>query len=124
MPPWRQAVLGASFEAEGNGLRVKKVDAGSPAWEAGLVEGDNVVFFAFAGKPLKGGPAAWKERLEDPVPGKEHYFRVRRDGKNVDMLTTARQRPLWRTPTRVLLAIFRSARSKRRQLQSQCPAPA
>jgi WD40 repeat protein len=96
-----QAILGADFEVEGNSLRVKSVDAGSPAWEAGLVAGDNVVLFAFAGKPVPGGPAAWRARLEDPVPGKEHYFRVRRDGKDVDMLTTARQRPLWRFfPTR------------------------
>ncbi len=96
-----QAILGAAFEVNGRAVRVKSVDSGSPAWEAGLVEGDDIVFFAFAGKAVEGGPAAWKRQLEDPVPGKEHYFRVRRDGKNVDMLTTARQRPLWRFfPTR------------------------
>src|SRR5262249_50555197 len=91
-----QAILGAAFEPRGERLRITAVDAGSPAWEAGLLVGDEVTLFAFGGKRVDGGPAAWLDRLRDPVPGKEHYFRVLRDGKTIDTLTTARQRPLWR----------------------------
>jgi WD40 repeat protein len=91
-----QATLGAAFEEDGPRLRVKTVDAASPAWEAGLIAGDEIILFAFGGYPVEGGPAAWHKQLMDPVPGKEHYFRVLRDGKKIDMLTTARQRPLWR----------------------------
>lgn len=95
--------LGASFETIKGRLVVKAVDAGSPAWEAGLSSGDEVVLFAYAGRLVEGGPAAWKKRLEQPVPGREFYFEVKRVGqdKPIAMLTTVRQRPLWRFfPTR------------------------
>ena len=91
-----EPILGAAFETRGAKLLVKAVDTGSPAWEAGLIVGDEIVLFAFDGKQVVGGPGAWQLILRDPVPGKEHYFRVIRDGKQVDMLTTCRQRPIWR----------------------------
>jgi hypothetical protein len=92
-------ILGAKFAIERDRLLVKSVDIGSPAWEAGLLKNDEVTFFAFAGKKVDGGPTAWLKRLEDPVPGKEHFFSVRRGGakgQTLDLLTTARHRPLWR----------------------------
>jgi WD40 repeat protein len=96
-----QPELGAKFAARGGQIAVEAVDAGSPAWEAGLVVGDRIDLFAFAGRKVEGGPEAWLKRLNNPVPGKEHYFEVVRDGKRFPLLTTARQRPLWRFfPTR------------------------
>ena len=73
----------------------------APPGVAGLIVGDEIVLFAFDAKQVVGGPGAWQLILRDPVPGKEHFFRVIRDGKEVDMLTTCRQRPIWRYfPTR------------------------
>lgn len=98
-----QPELGAKFTARAASLLVDAVDPGSPAWEAGLNQGDEVVFFAFAGKAVEGGPTKWLERLRQPVPGLECFFRIKRAGQaaTVDMLTTVRQRPLWRFfPTR------------------------
>lgn len=96
-----EAELGASFRLKQGKLVVETIDAGSPAWEAGLLAGDEVAFLAFAARPVEGGPTAWLERLRQPVPGKEFYFRVRRSGKEQELLTTVRQRPLWRFfPTR------------------------
>jgi hypothetical protein len=86
----------ARGEVRGKQLVAAAVDAGSPAWEAGLVEGDEVRLFAFDGRAVAGGPAAWLKRLQRPVPGREHYFEVRRDGRKYELLTTVRQRPLWR----------------------------
>jgi WD40 repeat protein len=90
-----QALLGAAFRlGDDDRLRVKSVDAGSPAWEAGLRKGDEVKKFIYGGRPLKAADA--KKRLEDPKPGVEHYFEMEREGKQLDMVTTVRQRPLWR----------------------------
>jgi WD40 repeat protein len=117
-----QPRLGAGFAVRGGRLRVEAVDVGSPAWEAGLVEKDEVTLFAFGVNrflydPDNQVPAAERRRrkieaatadpeeclgrLRRPVPGQEHYFRVRRAGRTLDLLTTVRQRPLWRFfPTR------------------------
>jgi WD40 repeat protein len=97
LEPWpSQPQLGAAFDLRGGKLFVGKVDVGSPAWEAGLLEGDEVVFFAFNAKRVVGGPDAWLARLRHPVPGLDHYLRVKRDGRVVELQTTVRQRPLWR----------------------------
>ncbi|MBL8798096.1 MAG: caspase family protein [Planctomycetia bacterium] len=95
--------LGVSFELQGGKLVAKAVIAGSPGWEAGLNPGDEVTLLAFNGKPVEGGAGKWLERLQQPVPGRELYFRLRRAGaaQPVDLLTTVRQRPVWRFyPTR------------------------
>src|SRR5207248_11090512 len=97
-----QGELGVSFTVEGGQRLVEDVASGSPGWEAGLTTGDQVVLLAFDAKEVAGGPDAWNARLKNPVPGKELFFRVKR-GKagTIDMLTTVRQRPLWRFfPTR------------------------
>jgi WD40 repeat protein len=96
--------IGARFAVKGDGLTVTSLKTGGAAWEAGLVVGDEIELFAFAAKLVPGGPEAWLKRLQDPVPGKEHYFRLKRlnrEGKPVELVTTVRQRPLWRFfPTR------------------------
>ena len=93
-----QPELGAAFRADGDRVRIDSVEAGSPAWEAKLQAGDTFTMFAYGGKPVDGGPAAWLDVLRDLQPGKQCYFgNVVRDGKPVgDRLTTVRQRPIWR----------------------------
>jgi WD40 repeat protein len=113
---WRgEAELGAAFELRRGRLCVKAVDLFSPAWEAGLVEGDEVVLLAVANEKVfdrdgskqfgraTGKPADALKALARPEPGKELVFGVHR-GKRKELLvhlTTVRQRPLWRFfPTR------------------------
>jgi WD40 repeat protein len=105
--------LGARFFVRQGRLFVDAVDAGGPAWEAGLSKGDelillaadrNLVFNRFRkyGKDV-GDAAAALAALERPEPGKELYFAWKRPGedKAVEQLTSLRQRPLWRFfPTR------------------------
>jgi WD40 repeat protein len=104
LSPWpTQAELGARFLARQGKVTVDEVDPGSPAWEAGLAKGDEVTLLAFAGKKVEGGAEAWLARLQQPVPGKEHYFALKRPGqeKPIQVLTRSMQRPLWQFfPTR------------------------
>jgi WD40 repeat protein len=98
---WKyQPDLGAEFEkADARTLAVTGVDPNSPASESGLVKGDQIIKFAFNGREVEGGPDAWLKRLQNPVAGLEHWFRLKRltpSGKPVELLTTVRQRPLWR----------------------------
>lgn len=115
---WRgQAALGAAFSVKLGKLLVDEVDPGSPAWEAGLARGDEIVFFAFDAnqflydplnklKPAdrasigfrKVGPAAdCLDQLRGIKPGKEYYFKVKRpqETKLLEIATRVRQRPLW-----------------------------
>jgi WD40 repeat protein len=98
-----QATVGAAFELKNDRLLVTAVDAGGPAWEAGLVVGDEVTAFSFASKGWQEDHKdQWLERLtsrdpgKGPEPGKEHALQVRRGKKTVKLLTTLKQRPLWR----------------------------
>lgn len=108
--------LGAQFGERDNKVVVAAVDAGSPAWEAGLTANDEVAFFR-VGSYLKpefdydrrdpAKPLAAVEQCLDqlrrPVPGKSFYFEIRRpnQAKLIQLVTTVRQRPLWRFfPTR------------------------
>ncbi|MBL8799284.1 MAG: hypothetical protein JNM56_35690 [Planctomycetia bacterium] len=121
LAPWpSQGELGARFLVQQGKVMVDEVDLGSPAWEAGLQKGDEVAVLV-AGiddemfDPGKIEPAAARgrikqltadqcaERLRNPVPDKELFFKLRRAGKTqlTATLTTVRQRPLWRFfPTR------------------------
>ena len=110
-----QPELGATFSLTGGKLLVDQVDTGSPAWEAGLAAGDEIIEFKFGFYELlfekdhevtKENTAPYKvvgsakdalERLRRPVPGKELFFDVVRAGKRAGgKLTSVRQRPLWR----------------------------
>jgi WD40 repeat protein len=104
---WSLADLGpltldADFTLPDDRLLVKSVTPGGFAWEAGLVEGDEVVKFVFANQPdpedQPPDKEKWLRRLRHPVAGKDHYFELRRGaGKaRVKLRTSCRQRPLWR----------------------------
>jgi WD40 repeat protein len=124
-----QGEFGAGFRAERGGLVIAGVAPGSPAWEMGLTDGDEVVLVlsrdrsgpgAFLYDPEKGGVAKYKLELapemrsfnrgdllkhfERPEPGREYIFGWRHGGKDAPVklgLTTLPQRPLWRFfPTR------------------------
>lgn len=112
-----QRELGAAFTEAGPTLVV--ADDGialySPAWEAGLQSGDEVLAVAIGEegwiydplqleelKALKHGPQialdACLKRLRAAEPAKELTMIVRRKGqpKRIPVLTTVRQRPVWR----------------------------
>jgi hypothetical protein len=121
-----QRELGASFVAGRSGkVVVKHVDPGSPAWEAGLTDGDEIVMIVSSDRDV---PRGWVydpekhglkkygfsmeithrctqkdvlARLAHAEPNREHIFVWRHRGKEQVQLTTVRQRPLWRFfPTR------------------------
>jgi len=99
LAPWEnERELGATFDLNNGKLTVKAVAPGSPGWEAGLSVGDELRRLAVGGVEVQGGPAAWGPALAQPTPGHELYFEVARPGKDgvLPMLTTVRQRPLWR----------------------------
>ncbi|MFO0844725.1 MAG: caspase family protein [Gemmataceae bacterium] len=51
-----QRELGAAFSpAKGSAISVRQVDPGSPAWECGLTDGDEVVLIASISRDRKGG---------------------------------------------------------------------
>jgi WD40 repeat protein len=94
-----QPELGARFVIKHRKLLVEAVDPGSPAWECGLTEEDEVEELWFRGKKVEGGPQVWLNRLEQPEPGRELFIKTKAMPKG--LLTTVRQRPLWRFfPTR------------------------
>jgi WD40 repeat protein len=115
---------GAAFRLAPGRLFVKSVDLFSPAWEAGLVSGDEVVLLAVDASKVfdrltppearrlerllgmaeralgqeTGQPRACLEHILEAVPGHELFVAVRR-GKSrrlVPMLTRLKHRPLWR----------------------------
>jgi WD40 repeat protein len=118
--------LGARFLLQDGKVVVEKVDAGSPAWEMGLTDSDEVVLVlsadrqggdAFLYDPEKRGlkrhgltppgearPLKEKEilkRLNDAKPIREYVLVWRHEGKETQQVTTVKQRPLWRFfPTR------------------------
>jgi WD40 repeat protein len=105
--------LGARFGVEQGKLRARRVDMGSPAWEAGLNDGDEVQLFAYDRKllfnrtaehgGLVGAADECLDRLHHAEPGKEIVLYLKRNG-NAELIrtnTTVRQRPQWRFfPTR------------------------
>jgi WD40 repeat protein len=99
LTPWpHERELGASFAMVGGHLTVEAVADGSPAWEAGLSRGDEIESLLVNARPPPGGPSAWRRHLAGPTPNVELFFTIRRPGLNepLKMLTTVRQRPLWR----------------------------
>jgi hypothetical protein len=113
-----QPALGAEFK-EVNGVpRVVTVDPGSPAWEAGLKEGDEIRLLQIEGvdfifdpdgkahrndrataerlKTLTSDVRRCLAKLSDVTPGKEYLFGMKRGDKFVYAVTRVKQRPLWR----------------------------
>lgn len=102
--------LGASFTAHDSKVFVERVDAGSPAWEAGLNPADEILLLAYDGQPTPiynrtekhggttGTPEDCLRRLRDGLPGKEFYFLLKRPehSKPVQTLSRAYRRPKWR----------------------------
>jgi WD40 repeat protein len=98
LAPWdHQRELGAKFAREGDRLLVTAVADGSPAWEAGLSRGDEILALEVGGRPVP--RSQWINHLEGPEPNRELYFEVRRrevGDRLPPMSTTVKQRPLWR----------------------------
>ena len=111
---WKQhPQMGAAFAVEDEKLIVKKIDTGSPAWEMGLVEGDEIVFLVISnhapvynrsGKhigaygPPKGTAEEAKTALKSPTPGTYLHLGWKRGGKEklIEQVTSLPRRPLWR----------------------------
>jgi WD40 repeat protein len=112
--------LGARFAERLGGLWVDQVDPGSPAWEAGLVKGDEIRAFVYNQKDLlydphgdypaalrreRGIPARSMttdvkvvlQRLKDLEPNHELVFLVRRETQKglAWHLSRVQQRPIW-----------------------------
>ncbi|MFO0878728.1 MAG: caspase family protein [Gemmataceae bacterium] len=117
--------MGALFQERGGTLRVRKVHPGSPGWETGMTDEDEILLvvsknrtgpggFAYLtpGQTLKqhglvlANPTLVKASeaarlLNAAEPGREYIFVWKHGGKQNIQLTTVRQRPLWRFfPTR------------------------
>src|SRR5262249_53880947 len=94
-----QRELGARFFPKGGSLYTDTVELGSPAWEAGLTRGDQIIGLAvdktivfnrglrgklWGNKDVGTPEIAW-EVLKNPKPNEEHYFAwrspERKDGK-------------------------------------------
>ncbi|VTT97504.1 peptidase c14 caspase catalytic subunit p20 : WD-40 repeat OS=Microscilla marina ATCC 23134 GN=M23134_00154 PE=4 SV=1: WD40: WD40: Peptidase_C14 [Gemmataceae bacterium] len=104
---WKsQAALGAAFGVDGGNLVVRAVDAGSPAWEAGLTAGDRIEVLAVGGKAVfdrrpkraeVGTAAAAAALLAEPLSGVELFFGwVTDKGERRATPTRLKQRPLWK----------------------------
>jgi WD40 repeat protein len=111
--PYEPALGAEFFERQGK-LLVGRVAAGSPAWEAGLSPGDEILLLVVGSNQMVynraekyGGPrgtaAAALTVLHRPEPGRELYFAWKRRGgdKLLEQMTSVMDRPRWRFfPTR------------------------
>ena len=118
---WDHGPMGAKFDDSTGKLLVKEIEVGSPAWEAGLLKGDEIVFLTRRGnEKLYGLPGTYgitlpeKKKtvitsqlgdtrtalgaLASPISGVQYYFGWKRPGQAdvIEGLTTVRRRPLWR----------------------------
>jgi WD40 repeat protein len=118
---WPHGPFGAELAVNGDKLVVKELDEGGPAWEMGLLKGDDVVFLVQGGgepgyalpgtyghnlPPEKkkviektvGTPQVALDVLKDPTSGVEYYLAWKRPGQAgvMEGLTTVRRRPVWR----------------------------
>jgi serine/threonine protein kinase len=117
-----QPEMGARFVAsrDGRAVEVRSVDAGSPAWEAGLTEGDEIVMVVSSERSPPQGflydpekrtleryswrmkvketcdTAAILKKLDAAEPDREYIFVLRHEKQEKKALVTIRQRPLWR----------------------------
>jgi WD40 repeat protein len=100
--------FGAEFRAGLGRVFVNSVRAGSPAWEAGLARGDEILVCAYDGGRYLFDPDRREKRanatndaeeclrvIAAAQPSKELYFRIRRDGREEQLASSFRHRPLW-----------------------------
>ena len=102
---------GADFAVENGKLIVKKLAIGSPFWEAGLIEGDEIVLMVIGGDkpffnrsgmytgnygPPTGSPEDGLKKLNDPTPGINLHLGWKSNGKLREQVTSMPRRPLWR----------------------------
>ncbi len=94
---------GARLSVQPSTVRVEEVAVGSPAWEMGLIPGDEITFVALAareffGPGLRTSAAEAKTALDLAPPGEEIFVQVKRAGRETPIrtLSTLRHRPLWR----------------------------
>jgi len=103
---WKaEAALGGSFALNDGQLVVGAVDVGSPAWEAGLSQGDRIELLAVGGKAVYdrrnkqnvGTPEAAVAALTRPQSGIELFFGwTTAQGDRRATPTRIKQRPLWK----------------------------
>jgi len=89
----RQAMLGVQIDPESGkqGARVRSVSPGGPADEAGLRTGDLIL--ALDGKTISGNDNSGRvlvAQMRSVKPDQKVKVRVLRDGKNKDLVVTAR----------------------------------
>lgn len=101
-----QSELGATFIKRHDKIIVDSLEPASPAWEAGLVVGDEIDVVAIDAHLIYsrsqqygvvGDIDSCLRALSKLVPGKELYVELRRVGQadRTKLLTTVRQRPRW-----------------------------
>ena len=89
-----QPILGAAFKEENGSILVISVDPGSPAYEAGLSEGD--VISKLEVGTLSRPRAEWLRDLRNPQPNRELAIDLTREGKPKETKTAVLHRPLAR----------------------------
>ena len=87
----RRAVLGFASEVADGAISVVRVDAGSPAANAGLRVGDRIV--AIGGTQVS-DPLEGRDRLRRTLANGELSLRVQRQGARIDVRFTVSARPL------------------------------
>lgn len=105
-------LFGARMLVEDGQLMVTDVAPRSPAYEMGLVKGDQIVFMAVGRKvlfnhsgvydkkygPKTGDPAKCRDYLQNPTPGVFAHLGIHRPGqaKMIEIVTSMPRRPIWR----------------------------
>jgi len=85
----QQAWLGADTEAEDGRLMVRRIPRGTPAYEAGLDTGDEIVGFA----DFRVHPATWDRQLANYQPGDRLSLLLARRGRLVRITATLGREP-------------------------------
>lgn len=100
--------FGADYRTGLGRIFVDKVRPGSPAWEAGMARGDEIIVFAYGGGEFVWDPERKTGRpnatadvdacikvMNAAAPNKEMYFLIQREGRTQELNSSLRQRPLW-----------------------------
>jgi WD40 repeat protein len=91
LAPWKfHPELGASFSIVNGKLRVNSIDPGSPIWDTGLDEGEEIDNVWYMGQPLD--PEKALEALRQPRLGQQFQFKTAR----LETSSRCFQRPIWK----------------------------